>query len=180
MLRGLKGDVVFDIYGPLEDSGYWRSCQEIVRTLPASVRVNYQGTVGHDEVAEVYSRYDLFLFPTRGENFGHVIIEALVAGCPIVVSDQTPWRGLHEKGVGWDLPLDRPERFTTVLQQCVDMGPDDMRALSQRARAYGLQNATDPDKVRQNRHLFTFAMQYRPDDSSAECGEAGEGDYGDR
>jgi glycosyltransferase involved in cell wall biosynthesis len=171
MLRGLKGDVVFDIYGPLEDGDYWKKCQAIAGSLPRSVQVNYRGTIGHDEVAGVYSRYDLFLFPTHGENFGHVIIEALVAGCPILISDQTPWRGLQNLGVGWDLPLDRPERFTAVLQQCVDMGKDDMRALSQRARAYGLQNAADPEKVRQNRRLFTVALNYRTGASSHREGE---------
>ena len=36
----------------------------------------------------VYSAGSLFLLPSRHENFGNVVIEALGAGCPVVVSDQ--------------------------------------------------------------------------------------------
>src|SRR3546814_17574361 len=37
-----------------------------------------------------------------GENYGHVIAEALEAGLRLLISDQTPWRGLAEAGVGHD------------------------------------------------------------------------------
>lgn len=156
MLGGLKGEVVFDIYGPLEDMVYWEKCQNIIKKLPASVRVQYRGMISHDKVAEVFQSYDLFLFPTLGENFGHVIIEALVAGCPILISDQTPWRDLEAAGVGWDIPLDQPEKFTTILQQCVEMDNAGIQQLSQRAMEYGLLKAMDAEVVQQNRELFAI------------------------
>ena len=103
---------------------------------------------------EVFQNYHLFFFPTLGENFGHVIIEALVAGCPILISDQTPWRNLETAGVGWDIPLDQPEKFTELLQQCVDMDNASMQEFSARAMEYGLEKALDADVIRQNRELF--------------------------
>lgn len=154
MLRGVKGKVTFDIYGPLEDMVYWEKCQNIIRTLPASIRVQYNGIISHDKVAEVFQSYELFLFPTLGENYGHVIIEALVAGCPILISDQTPWRDLENAGVGWDIPLDQPEKFTAVLQQCVDMDNANMQQLAERAMEYGIQKAMDTTVVQQNRELL--------------------------
>ena len=63
----------------------------------------------------------LFFLPTLGENFGHIILEAFCAGCPVLISDQTPWRDLEEKGVGWNLPLDQPELFREVLQRFAGM-----------------------------------------------------------
>ena len=51
---------------------------------------------------------DLFFLPTRGENFGHVIAEALSVGTPVLISDQTPWRKLAAVGLGHDLPLAVP------------------------------------------------------------------------
>ena len=53
-------------------------------------------------------KHHVFLFPTLGENFGQVILEAMTAGCAILISDATPWRGLQEKGYGWELPLAQP------------------------------------------------------------------------
>lgn len=37
--------------------------------------------VDSQEVVETFSQYDVFLFPTKGENYGHVIFEALAGGC---------------------------------------------------------------------------------------------------
>ena len=156
MLQGVTGEISFHIYGPLEDMDYWGKCQGIIDTLPLNIQAHYKGPIDHDEVAEVFSDHDLFFLPTHGENFGHVIIEALVAGCPILISDRTPWRELEANGVGWDLSLDRPETFTAALQQCADMGCRELRALSQRAQEYGKQKAMDNDIVQQNRNLFNI------------------------
>src|ERR1019366_6035225 len=101
MLDGVLGDVSFDIYGPAEDAVYWSECQKLISALPANVRVEYQGQIEHEKIGPVFAEHDLFLFPTLGENFGHVICEALLAGCPVLISDQTPWRDLEKRGAGW-------------------------------------------------------------------------------
>ena len=49
--------------------------------------------------------HDLFVFPTLGENFGHVIYESLMCGTPVLVSDNTPWLP-DKKGALTVLPLD--------------------------------------------------------------------------
>ena len=65
----------------------------------------YMGIVKHERVGEVFAEHDLFLLPSLGENYSHVTCEALSAGCPVLISDRTPWRNLQQKGVGWDVPL---------------------------------------------------------------------------
>lgn len=158
MLKGLKGKVEFNIYGPMEDKLYWAECQKIIAGLPGNIEVQYCGSVAHEKVGAVMREHDIFLFPTLGENFGHVILEALFAGCPVLISDQTLWRGLENKGVGWDLPLSKPEMFLEVLQKCVDMNDEEYVKWSERARAYGLQVTKDDGVVEQNRGLFQRAV----------------------
>ena len=158
MLKGLKGKVEFNIYGPMEDKTYWAECQKIVRSLPENIDVKYCGSVAHDKVGIVMREHDLFFLPTLGENFGHVILEALCAGCPVLISDQTPWRGLEEKGVGWDLSLSKPEMFREVLQRCVDMNDEEYMKWSERAREYGVNVSRDDNVVKQNRQLFYKAV----------------------
>ncbi|MCE2463815.1 MAG: glycosyltransferase, partial [Dehalococcoidia bacterium] len=132
MLYGLEGKISFDIYGPLEDTAYWAECRKIIRSLPENVAVTYRGAASHEEVGRVMAEHDLFLLPTLGENFGHVIFESLAAGCPVLVSDRTPWRGLEEKGVGWNVPLDEGARFRAILQGCVDIDSETHASLSRR------------------------------------------------
>ena len=158
MLRGLKGQIQFNIYGPMEDKVYWSVCQKIISSLPENIEVRYCGSVAHDNVTSVMREHDLFFFPTLGENFGHVILEALCAGCPVLISDQTPWRDLEAKSVGWDLPLDQPELFRDVLQKCVDMDNTEYVKWSERAWEYGLQVTKDDGVVEQNRQLFQRAV----------------------
>jgi glycosyltransferase involved in cell wall biosynthesis len=154
MLSGLSGQVHFTIYGPAEDQAYWRTCQKMISSLPSNISVEYAGEVPHDVTESVLSENDIFFFPTLGENYGHVIMEALVAGCPIVISDQTPWRNLEREGVGWDLPLSEPKRFQQALQTCIDMGPEAFAEFSLRAKAFGIERSTDAEVLEQNRTLF--------------------------
>lgn len=57
--------------------------------------------------------------PAQGENYGHVIAEALCAGVPILIADTTPWRNLEEQGIGWDLSLNNPKAFSNVIDTMV-------------------------------------------------------------
>lgn len=158
MLAALRGSVRMHIYGPQEDSSYWKECQSLIDQLPDHIEVEYCGAVAHEEVLSILARYHLFILPTHGENFGYAIIEALLAGCPVLISDQTPWRDLQTKGVGWDLPLSERERFREVLQACIDMDQAAFLALSARVREYGLKTIRDDLSVEQSSMLFERAL----------------------
>jgi len=140
MLNGLPGRITFDIYGPIEDQAYRRECEEAAAKLSPSVVLTWRGEVPHEQVAEILSHYHLFFLPTLGENFGHVIAEALGAGCPVLLSDRTPWRGLHPAGAGWDFPLEDAGLFRNVLEECVAGGEHRQQAL--RAAAMRLAQTT--------------------------------------
>jgi glycosyltransferase involved in cell wall biosynthesis len=63
ILREVKTNVTFDIYGPTEDADYWKRCTTLMEQLPANVSANYLGSVPSDQVASIFRRYDLFFFP---------------------------------------------------------------------------------------------------------------------
>lgn len=121
LFREAQGNVEFDIYGSIEDEEYWNQCQDEIECLPDNVKVEYKGLVNHDQVHKVFCQYDAFLFPTLSENYGHVIAESLIVGTPVIISDQTPWRGLEVTGAGWDIPLTKPESFKTAIAEIVSM-----------------------------------------------------------
>ena len=157
ILYGVRGDLEFNIFGPVEDEKYWRACRMAMDALPANVRAAYRGPVAPDAVADVLGQHELFFFPTLGENYGHVIREALAAGTPVLVSDQTPWRDLTAARVGWDLPLDRPEAFRDVLEACIAMDSEAFADWSTRAARYAWQHAADDGAIEASRRLFCTA-----------------------
>lgn len=136
LLSQLSGKVKFDIYGPIEDFSYWRRCQKVISALPSSVHVAYAGQVPANEVQKVFSEYHLFLFPTLGENFGHVIPEALSAGCLVLLSDRTPWRGLEQAAIGWDIALEDSKGFQSALEMLVAMDNQEFARRSGEAKAF--------------------------------------------
>ena len=163
ILKETHGRLEFDVFGPLEDEKYWQECQEIIKSIPNELTVTYRGALSPERVIPTLAGYDLFFLPTLGENYGHVILEALLAGCPILISDRTPWRGLEEKGVGWDIPLDQPRLYSQVIKECMDMDTETHRRWSLRAHEYGryVQSEANKKSIEFHREMFeTIASKY--------------------
>lgn len=154
MLRRLRGSVSFSIYGASVEASYLRECIAAVHKLPSNVRVAFKGEVPHEQVLEVLAGHDVFLLPTFGESFGHAILEAMLAGCVPVISDQTPWRGLSKRRAGWDLPVDDESSFVEALQSCIDMEDSKLAELSGQARILGESEAASRDALVENIALF--------------------------
>lgn len=95
----MRDDVklAFDVYGVEEDRNYARDCRQMQSELGTNIRLGFKGPIPHHEVFGTIQGYHLFILPSLGENFGHAIYEALSAGDPVVISDQTPWRNLKKK-----------------------------------------------------------------------------------
>ncbi len=159
ILRGVGCPVEFDIYGSVEDDGYWSDCRALIARLPGNVRAEYRGSVPPQSVIATLSRYDVFFLPTLGENFGHVISEALLAGCPVLLSDQTPWRNLPGDRVGFDLPLDDSAGFRRVIEAFAGMDAVEFATWSKGAREHGVRHAADPRPVELTRKMLADAMQ---------------------
>lgn len=160
ILQRVRVPVEFRIHGPIRDERYWRECRQLIERLPAPVHVEYGGEVPSDEVPGVLRAYDLFLLPTRGENYGHAIAEALSAGTPVLIADTTRWRDLEAAGAGWDLPLDEPERFARCIEQAAGLGTEEYAAWRARVRAYAGSHVEDAAAVDANRRLFEQAMPH--------------------
>ena len=155
MLRDVSCEVNFDIYGPAdEDPGYWRKCNALIATLPTNVRVRYMGSVAPDAVCDTMAAYDLLLLPTHGENFGHVICEALTSGCPVLTSDRTPWRELEREQAGWSLPIEAPDLFRRAIENCAAMDESAHSRLRDGARALAARRASSSRAIEQHRTLF--------------------------
>ncbi|WP_422484802.1 glycosyltransferase [Gudongella sp. DL1XJH-153] len=154
-LKKVSGNVEFNIYGPIEDKIYWNKCKKNIDSLPSNIAVKYNGLISHEEVMSVFNNNHIFLFPTLGENFGHVISEALIGGCPVITSDQTPWRHLSESGVGWDLNLSNENEFVDVIQKCVDLNQKEYRIFSEKAFEYGRSKSNRQEDIAKSYELFS-------------------------
>lgn len=120
MVNELKGNIEFDIFGAIEHKHVWEKCKQLIKKAPPNVHIHYWGLVNQSEVIDYLSNYHVFLFPTQSENYGHVIVEAIMAGCIPVISDRTPWNDLAKTGAGYVFPLDEYAKFIESLQKLTD------------------------------------------------------------
>lgn len=164
LLRQVQSPLVFDIYGPREDADYWALCEAAMRELPAHVKASYRGEVEHERVLSTFHQYDAFLLPTQGENFGHVIWEALYAGCLPVISDRTPWTDdLRARGIGWAHGLDVPQDFAASLDAIAALPAEDYLRRAQAAQDYARQTVRDNEAVLDaNRAMFRALLGDAP------------------
>ena len=154
LLQTLSGQVAFDIYGPIEDPLYWERCRQIIDTLPQNVTVQAHGAIAHEEVGEALAGAHFLLFPTWGENFGHVILEALQVGRPVLISDQTSWNDLPEAAAGWVTGLAERAEWTAVLQHCLDMPHAEFAHHSESARRYARRWLASSAALEANKAMF--------------------------
>ncbi|HEX8396183.1 MAG TPA: glycosyltransferase [Pyrinomonadaceae bacterium] len=159
LLKNVSGRATFDIYGSIEDEKYWAECEKLIQRLPETVKVNFQGAVSYEQVAETFGKYHFFLFPTLGENFGHVVIESLAAGTLVVLSDQTPWRNLEKENIGWDLTFDDVSIWRNVVQRCVEMSETEFYEMANSARGFAVNWLASSEIETANRQVLRRAVE---------------------
>ncbi len=141
-----QGEVQFDLIGPFEDEDYWEQCQGIIRAIPKNVTVNAVGSFpDQNDALRKLSESHFFVLPTLNENFGYVFIEALAAGCPLLVSDNTVWKDIEQRQVGWQIPLEQPDAWIEQINNCIEMGAAEYETMSANARSYALDWLGDDD-----------------------------------
>ena len=156
----VKVPVVFDIYGPEEDKQYWKACSVLMKNLPPLIKANYKGKVEHQHVIAVLKKYDLFFLPTQSENFGHAILESMLAGTPVLISNNTNWRDLEAHGVGWDLSLDNAGAFIEAIEKTYSINSENYHNWRERVRNYAVQICSNNHILQENRQLFINARKF--------------------
>lgn len=101
----------FDIYGFIDDHDYFES----LNIEQFDGKVNYKGVIDNKFVPKLLQSYDLFVLPTKGENFGHAICESLLCGTPVVISKFNPFYDVNINNAGYVLDLDEPSNVADVI-----------------------------------------------------------------
>lgn len=156
ILKEIKADVQFDIYGPIEDEYIWDECQTKIKALPANIKVNYKGAVAKTEVKATFLQYDLMFLPTWAENYGHAIVESLSVGTPVLISDNTPWKDLSSKGFGWEISLEDPSSFVKAMETMLSYSHGEKAAKRKKIIEDFQVVLHDPKVIEANKELFSI------------------------
>jgi glycosyltransferase involved in cell wall biosynthesis len=121
--------VSLDIWGPV-DPGHVAWFDAAMREAPSSVV--YRGVAPADRVHAILREYDAMVFPTqyRGEGFPGAILDAMIAGIPVIASRWLDMEEWVEDGVsGFLLPPGDVPALSRRLAWCASH-PHDMDRLA--------------------------------------------------
>ena len=124
-LQNQTAEINYDIYGPIKDEYYWDECLTQIKRLPSNISVIYHKEIQHDEVSNALSKSHVFILPSKSENFGHAIFEALSSGKPVIISNNTPWNGLESVHAGKNVDLDNKDQLRSAIQFFADLNQAD-------------------------------------------------------
>ena len=141
-------EIVFDVYGTKEDLAYVEECEEKLNALPTNVHYMYCGVAPAEEIIETFAKYDVFLFPTLGENYGHVIFESMAGGCIPLISDQTPWTEEKMNGLGRVLRNDDMQKWIDTVEHYVMESTTAMQQLATDCMEFAREYHADEDAYR--------------------------------
>ena len=147
-----NANVVLEIYGNAEDKEYVRRCKRLIEKLPSNVVCNLHGPIVPELVRQTFAEGDVFVFPTAGENFGHVIAEALSVSCPIICSDLTSWSDVLHRAGGDVIQGRDPRDWTRAIESFAALTVEQVAERREAAgAAYNAWRAADKGE-----HIFTL------------------------
>lgn len=139
-LQGIRLTIV----GQVEDADYWHSCKKHIASLSGRANVRILGGVSNDELLELMDRSHFFVLPTLNENFGYVFLEALAAGCPLIISENTIWSDVADRNAGFVIPLSDEKGWQDALASAIAMEQGEYRSMSLAAREMAEEWLADP------------------------------------
>ncbi len=145
-LYKVKGNICWDIYGPIKDPAYWEKCKQLIAKLPPNITVVYKGEINPTQVYDTLCNHHFFILPSQSENFGHALYEAMIAGKPIITSKNTPWNLLEENIAGYNVDLTR-ESLASTIENAAILNQKDYNKKVLAVRAYA-ENAINRNGIK--------------------------------
>jgi glycosyltransferase involved in cell wall biosynthesis len=122
-----------------QDPDYERQIAAQIQGSILADRTTIAGFVAGEDKAALLQAADLFVLPSYYENFGIAVAEAMVAGVPVVISDQVYiWEQIHQAQAGWVSPCTVEGLLEQLRSALADSAERQRRG--ENAKAYALKN----------------------------------------
>lgn len=80
---------------------YMQSLKEQIKQLALENVVTFKGHLDGEAKHQAIAASKALILPSKSENFGNVVLEALAQGTPVIASKNTPWQLLEQHNAGF-------------------------------------------------------------------------------
>lgn len=126
------------IAGP-DDRGYAEKIKKVFAEKCPVGSYEFHGPVYGDEKFRLLASADAFVLPTRNENWGICVAEAMASGLPVICTKGAPWPCLRDKRAGWwtDVSV---EGLVGALRELMSLDDDARAAMGARGHQWTEEN----------------------------------------
>lgn len=136
--KGLKFHFVLAGTNP-QDPSYEQQIQVQIKNSTLQKYTTITGFVTGELKSALLDAADLFVLPSYYENFGIAVAEAMVAGTPVIISDQVHiCQEVRDSESGWVSPIEVPA-LVELLRDALQ-NPEECQRRGLNAKQYALQN----------------------------------------
>ena len=122
-----------------QDPGYEQKIKSQIQSSPLKAHTTITGFVTGELKSALLEAASLFVLPSYYENFGIAVAEAMVAGIPVIISDQVHiCRGVSDSESGW-VGKTEVESIADLLRSALK-NPEERQRRGLQARKYALLN----------------------------------------
>jgi putative glycosyltransferase (TIGR04348 family) len=125
---GRRGDIAFEIVGGVRDDAARAEIEALLRAAP---HVSVRGALGHAAARQRIRRAHVLVIPSRMEGGANVVVEAVVAGTPVLASDCAGNVGMLGRRYPGYFPVGDDAALAALVGRC----RDDERFLARLERA---------------------------------------------
>ena len=141
-----------------------RGCEAIARSALRSAgreeSVTFCGPLYGADRLDALRACELFVLPSRNENFGIAVAEAAYVGRPVITTHGTPWEGLPQHGAGWWVPTDT-DALHAALSAALALDTTALLAMGARGRDWIAQDFAWPHVARRLLEAYEWILGRR-------------------
>ena len=108
------------IAGPEGEPGYRADLEKRARDSDVASRIIFTGPLYDEEKKAAFTEADIFVLPSRYENFANVAAEAIACGVPVVITPYCGIRSLVDGRAGLIVPPERHPLAAALYQMVHD------------------------------------------------------------
>lgn len=121
------------------EKGYFMQLKKLIIKLDLQSNVTFLGHIDKEEKQKYIASSFALILPSKSENFGNVVIEALAQGTPVIASRNTPWEILDNTETGYWIEAE-PEKISAAVIEMHGLDAKDYSLMRERAYKLCLEN----------------------------------------